>query len=138
MRIGPPDRRCTGGSSSATASAARRYRRAGSGDSSRAITEPPRGSSMAQGSPAAPSAAVAAGVPPAATAEMIDPNGMSATPGSNDAHSHINTAPNEKAQMQALLEAGYTTALSGGGPADGNITLRDHIEKGVINGPRSI
>jgi imidazolonepropionase-like amidohydrolase len=40
--------------------------------------------------------------------------------------------------MQALLEAGYTTVLSGGGPADGNITLRDHIEKGVINGPRVI
>ena len=40
--------------------------------------------------------------------------------------------------MQALLEAGYTTILSGGGPAEGNITLRDHIEKGVINGPRII
>jgi imidazolonepropionase-like amidohydrolase len=40
--------------------------------------------------------------------------------------------------MQALLEAGYTTILSGGGPADGNITLRDHIDKGVINGPRII
>jgi imidazolonepropionase-like amidohydrolase len=40
--------------------------------------------------------------------------------------------------MQALLEAGYTTILSGGGPAEGNITLRDHIDKGVINGPRVI
>jgi imidazolonepropionase-like amidohydrolase len=40
--------------------------------------------------------------------------------------------------MQQLLEAGYTTVLSGGGPADGNLTLRDHIEKGVINGPRII
>jgi imidazolonepropionase-like amidohydrolase len=40
--------------------------------------------------------------------------------------------------MQAQLEAGYTTILSGGGPAEGNITLRDHIEKGVINGPRII
>ena len=28
--------------------------------------------------------------------------------------------------------------LSGGGPAEGNITLRDHIEKGVIKGPRII
>ena len=59
-------------------------------------------------------------------------------PGFIDAHRHINTGPNEKAQMQALLEAGYTTILSGGGPADGNITLRDHIDKGVINGPRII
>jgi imidazolonepropionase-like amidohydrolase len=40
--------------------------------------------------------------------------------------------------MQALLEAGYTTVLTGGGPADGNITLRDRIDRGVINGPRVI
>ena len=59
-------------------------------------------------------------------------------PGFIDAHRHINTGPNEKGQMQALLEAGYTTVLSGGGPAEGNLTLRDHIEKGVINGPRII
>jgi imidazolonepropionase-like amidohydrolase len=38
--------------------------------------------------------------------------------------------------MQGQLEAGYTTLLSGGGPADGNITLRDRIEKGEVNGPR--
>ena len=68
----------------------------------------------------------------------IDAKGMTAMPGFIDAHRHINTGPNEKAQMQALLEAGYTTILSGGGPADGNITLRDHIDKGVINGPRVI
>jgi imidazolonepropionase-like amidohydrolase len=70
--------------------------------------------------------------------KTIDAKGMSAMPGLIDAHRHINTGPNEKAQMQALLEAGYTTVLSGGGPADGNLTLRDHIEKGVINGPRII
>ena len=40
--------------------------------------------------------------------------------------------------MQALLEAGYTTVLSGGGPAEGGIALRDHIESGQINGPRII
>jgi imidazolonepropionase-like amidohydrolase len=68
----------------------------------------------------------------------IDANGMSAMPGLIDAHRHINTGPDEKAQMQALLEAGYTTILSGGGPADGNLTLRDHIENGLINGPRII
>jgi len=70
--------------------------------------------------------------------KTLDAKGMTAMPGFIDAHRHINTGPNEKAQMQALLEAGYTTILSGGGPADGNITLRDHIEKGVINGPRVI
>src|SRR4029077_14644380 len=70
--------------------------------------------------------------------KTIDAKGMTAMPGFIDAHRHINTGPNEKAQMQALLEAGYTTILSGGGPAEGNITLRDHIDKGVINGPRII
>jgi imidazolonepropionase-like amidohydrolase len=81
---------------------------------------------------------VAAGEPSATSGKIIDAKGMSAMPGFIDAHRHINTGPNEKAQMQALLEAGYTTVLSGGGPAEGNITLRDHIEKGVINGPRII
>jgi imidazolonepropionase-like amidohydrolase len=83
-------------------------------------------------------AAVGAGQPAAAAGRVIDAKGMSAMPGFIDAHRHINTGPNEKAQMQALLEAGYTTVLSGGGPAEGNITLRDHIEKGLINGPRII
>jgi imidazolonepropionase-like amidohydrolase len=74
----------------------------------------------------------------AAGMRVIDAKGMSVMPGFIDGHRHINTGPNEKAQMQALVEAGYTTILSGGGPAEGNITLRDHIEKGVINGPRII
>ena len=71
-------------------------------------------------------------------ARIIVANGMTAMPGLIDAHRHINTGPDEKAQMQALLEAGYTTILSGGGPADGNLTLKDRIDKGVINGPRVI
>lgn len=70
--------------------------------------------------------------------KVIDAKGMSALPGYIDAHKHINTGPNEKAQMESLLEAGYTTILSGGGPGDGNLTLRDHIESGMINGPRII
>ena len=81
---------------------------------------------------------VAAGAPSAAVGRTIDAKGMTAMPGFIDGHRHINTGPNEKAQMQALLEAGYTTVLSGGGPAEGNITLRDHIDKGLINGPRII
>jgi imidazolonepropionase-like amidohydrolase len=81
---------------------------------------------------------VAAGAPSTSAGVTIDAKGMTAMPGFIDAHRHINTGPNEKQQMQALLEAGYTTVLSGGGPADGNITLRDHIDKGVINGPRVI
>jgi len=70
--------------------------------------------------------------------KVIDAKGMSAMPGFIDSHKHINTGPNEKGQMQSLLEAGYTTILSAGGPGDGNLTLRDHIESGMINGPRII
>jgi imidazolonepropionase-like amidohydrolase len=81
---------------------------------------------------------VQAGAPSAPSGKSIDAKGMTVMPGFIDAHRHINTGPMEKAQMQALLEAGYTTILSGGGPAEGNITLRDHIDKGVINGPRII
>jgi len=83
-------------------------------------------------------ASVAAGNPASTAGRSIDAKGMTAMPGFIDGHRHINTGPNEKAQMQALLEAGYTTVLSGGGPAEGNMTLRDHIESGMINGPRII
>jgi imidazolonepropionase-like amidohydrolase len=81
---------------------------------------------------------VAPGAPQGTSGTTIDAKGMTAMPGFIDGHRHINTGPNEKAQMQALLEAGYTTVLSGGGPAEGNITLRDHIDRGLINGPRII
>src|SRR5579863_1643997 len=80
----------------------------------------------------------AAGAANAQGMKTIDAKGMSVMPGFMDAHRHVNTGPMEKVQMQQLLEAGYTTVLSGGGPAEGNITLRDHIEKGMINGPRII
>jgi imidazolonepropionase-like amidohydrolase len=83
-------------------------------------------------------ASVSAGGPPASAGQSIDGRGLTAMPGFIDAHRHVNTGPNEKQQMQALLDAGYTTILSGGGPAEGNITLRDHIDKGVIRGPRII
>jgi imidazolonepropionase-like amidohydrolase len=68
----------------------------------------------------------------------IDARGMSAMPGFIDGHRHINTGADEEEEMQAQLEAGYTTILSGGGPAEGNVMLRDHIESGQINGPRII
>ena len=82
--------------------------------------------------------AVSAGNQALRGAPIVDARGMTAMPGFIDGHRHVNTGPNEKAQMQALLEAGYTTILSGGGPAEGNLTLRDHINQGVINGPRII
>jgi len=79
-----------------------------------------------------------AGAPTSKSGQTIDAKGMSAMPGFIDAHRHFNTGPMEKEQMQAQLEAGYTTLLSAGGPAEGNITLRDRIESGQINGPRII
>jgi imidazolonepropionase-like amidohydrolase len=82
--------------------------------------------------------AVAAGAPSVTSGEVIDARGMSAMPGFIDAHKHINTGPDERERMQNLLEAGYTTVLSGGGPGDGNLILRDRIEQGIINGPRII
>jgi imidazolonepropionase-like amidohydrolase len=48
--------------------------------------------------------------------KVIDAKGMRAMPGFIDAHKHINTGPQEKEQMQSLLESGYTTNLSRGGP----------------------
>jgi imidazolonepropionase-like amidohydrolase len=68
--------------------------------------------------------------------KVIDGKGMSAMPGYIDAHKHITSRPNEKEQMQSLLEAGYTTVLSAGGPGDGTLALRDRIDSGMINGPR--
>ena len=81
---------------------------------------------------------VAPGAPATLTGTVVDAGGMTAMPGFIDAHRHFNTGPNEKEEMQAFLEAGYTTLLSGGGPADGNIVLRDRIDSGEINGPRII
>jgi imidazolonepropionase-like amidohydrolase len=81
---------------------------------------------------------VAAGPGNVGGLRSIDAQGMTALPGFIDAHRHVNTGPDEKKQMQDLLDAGYTTVLSGGGPAEGNIELRNHIESGAIRGPRII
>lgn len=88
---------------------------------------------------AAPGAANAQGV------QTIDAKGMTVMPGFIDAHRHIingNTEAWFKDQavirMQEFLEAGYTTLMSGGGPAPGIMQLKERIEKGEIKGPRII
>ncbi len=81
-------------------------------------------------------ASIAAGVAPTQGLKVIDAKGMSAMPGFIDGHKHVNNF--DAAQMKSLIEAGYTTVLAGGGPADANIALRDRIEKGEIVGPRII
>jgi imidazolonepropionase-like amidohydrolase len=82
--------------------------------------------------------------PAPAGARQIDARGMTLMPGFIDGHRHIisgnaeqwfNTAPQ---RMQEFLEAGYTTLLAGGGPAEGNLELKRRIESGQLKGPRVI
>ena len=70
--------------------------------------------------------------------QVIDAKGMSAMPGFIDGHKHLADGPTGKAWMQSLLEAGYTTVLIGGGPAEANLALAKKIESGEYNGPRAI
>jgi imidazolonepropionase-like amidohydrolase len=78
---------------------------------------------------------VTAGAAPTQGLRVIDAKGMSAMPGFIDGHKHVNNYNAD--QMKSLIEAGYTTVLAGGGPAEQNLALRDRIEKGEI-GPRII
>ena len=78
---------------------------------------------------------VSAGAAPTQGLRTIDAKGMSAMPGFIDGHKHVNNYNAE--QMKSLIEAGYTTVLAGGGPAEQNLALRDRIEKGEV-GPRII
>src|SRR5688572_23038452 len=79
---------------------------------------------------------VTAGAAPTQGLRTIDAKGMSAMPGFIDGHKHVNNFGAE--QMKSLLEAGYTTVLAGGGPAEANMALRDRIDKGEFIGPRII
>ena len=83
-------------------------------------------------------ASVAAGRTVPQGVQVIDGKGMSAMAGFIDGHKLVNNGETAAAQMRSLLEAGYTTVLSGGGPADQNIALRDRIDKGEFVGPRVI
>jgi imidazolonepropionase-like amidohydrolase len=81
-------------------------------------------------------ASVATGAAPTQGLRVIDAKGMSAMPGFIDGHKHVNNF--DAPQMRSLVEAGYTTVLAGGGPAEANIALRDRVEKGEWVGPRII
>jgi imidazolonepropionase-like amidohydrolase len=78
---------------------------------------------------------VAPGAPAERIGTVIDARGMTATPGFIDGHKHINAGPHEKEQMADLIENGFTTVLSGGGPAAGGLKLKADIDSGMINGP---
>jgi imidazolonepropionase-like amidohydrolase len=79
---------------------------------------------------------VSPGTAPTQGLRTIDAKGMSAMPGFIDGHKHVNNFNAE--QIKSMLEAGYTTVLSGGGPADANVALRDRVDKGEFVGPRII
>lgn len=83
-------------------------------------------------------ASVAAGKPAQTAGRVIDARGRSAMPGFIDAHRHLTFRPDAKTEMQKLLEAGFTTVLSGGGPPEPLVAAHEQIEKGEINGPRLI
>src|SRR4029077_17725310 len=90
-------------------------------------------------------ASVGAGTPAPAGAHRIDARGMTLMPGFIDGHRHIiggnadQWLKDQAAQrMQEFLEAGYTTLLAGGAPAEGNLELKRQIDSGQLKGPRVI
>ena len=90
-------------------------------------------------------ASVAAGTAAPAGVRQIDARGMTVMPGFIDGHRHIISGnadqwlKDQAAQrMQEFLEAGYTTLLAGGGPAEGNLELKRRIDSGALKGPRVI
>jgi imidazolonepropionase-like amidohydrolase len=90
-------------------------------------------------------ASVGAATAGAAGARQIDARGMTLMPGFIDGHRHIIGGPADRwltdqaaPRMQEFLEAGYTTLLAGGGPAEGNIELKRRIDSGQLKGPRVI
>jgi len=90
-------------------------------------------------------AAVGAGTTAAPGVRQIDARGMTIMPGFIDGHRHIISGnadqwlKDQAAQrMQEFLEAGYTTLLAGGGPAEGNLELKRRVDAGQLKGPRVI
>jgi imidazolonepropionase-like amidohydrolase len=67
---------------------------------------------------------------------VINAPGMTAMPGFIDGHKHVNNF--DAPQLQSMLEAGYTTVLSGGGQAPQNLALSGRVNSGELNGPRMI
>ena len=90
-------------------------------------------------------ASVGAGTAAPAGVRQIDARGMTVMPGFIDGHRHIISGnadqwlKDQAAQrMQEFLDAGYTTLLAGGGPAEGNLELKRRIDSGQLKGPRVI
>ncbi len=81
----------------------------------------------------------------AAEGERIDAEGRTVMPAFTDAHRHVIQGDpdqwlSEQAEenMRAWLEAGFTTILSAGDPAEHILELRRRLAEGEIQGPRLI
>jgi imidazolonepropionase-like amidohydrolase len=89
-------------------------------------------------------AAVGVGMGAAPGVRQIDARGMTLMPGFIDGHRHIISGnadqwlKDQAPRMQEFLEAGYTTLLAGGGPAEGNLELKRRLDSGQLRGPRVI
>ncbi|HEY3092932.1 MAG TPA: hypothetical protein VGJ52_07535, partial [Vicinamibacterales bacterium] len=90
-------------------------------------------------------ASVGAAIAAPAGARRIDGRGLTLMPGFIDGHRHIISGNADQwlkdqaaPRMQEFLEAGYTTLLAGGGPAEGNLELKRRIDSGQLKGPRVI
>ena len=90
-------------------------------------------------------ASVGAATAAPAGARQIDGRGLTLMPGFIDGHRHIIGGNADQwlngqatQRMQEFLEAGYTTLLAGGGPAEGNLELKRRIDSGQLKGPRVI
>ena len=90
-------------------------------------------------------ASVGPGTAAAPAVRQVDGRGMTVMPGFIDGHRHIINGNADQwlkdqatPRMQELLEAGYTTLLAGGGPAEGNLELERRLDSRQLKGPRVI
>jgi imidazolonepropionase-like amidohydrolase len=90
-------------------------------------------------------ASVGAAAAAPAGARQIDGRGLTLMPGFIDGHRHIISGNADQwlqdqaaPRMQEFLEAGYTTLLAGGGPAEANLELKRRLDTGAVKGPRVI
>ncbi|MDC1528713.1 amidohydrolase family protein [Gammaproteobacteria bacterium] len=88
---------------------------------------------------------VSAGASTVTGTARIDANGMTVMPGFIDAHRHIISgdaqtwfAEESTRNMQAYLDAGYTTLMEGGGRLPEIMELKRRIDSGELTGPRVI
>ena len=92
-------------------------------------------------------ASLAVGSSPAPEVRVVvDGSGFTAVAGFIDGHRHIYSGKDADAwlrnqaptQMREFLEAGYTTLVSGGGPAEPIVELKRLIDSGQMVGPRVV